>query len=253
LDKNGLTYKPRSLQSIFEDAKETGLTLDGVEQMLDSMLKNGVIGHIEREGGKWFYALPLVVGMYEGQVNRLTPEFLKDYDKYIGSAAFGLEFLVTSIPQMRTIPVKESISVEHKVERYDHITDIIKKTEGPIAVVQCICRERKRVQGNPCQQTHLMETCMSFGDAAKDIIRFGIGREISKNEALEICQQCEADGLVLQPSNTQKVEFVCACCGCCCGILSVHKMLAKPLDFWASNYYAEVDPEKCTGCGICED
>jgi len=148
--------------------------------------------------------------------------------------------------------VKQSIPVEHQIERYDNITDIINETEGPIAIMQCICRERSRVKGLPCQQTKLTETCMSFGDMARNLIRFGTAREINKDEALGICQQCEADGLVLQPSNTQKVEFVCACCGCCCQILSVHKMLAKPLDFWATNYYAEIDREKCTGCGTCE-
>jgi electron transport complex protein RnfB len=57
--------------------------------------------------------------------------------------------------------------------------------------------------------------------------------------------------LVLQPSNDQKVEFICACCGCCCGMLGMQKTLPKPVDFWATNYYAAVDPENCTGCRTC--
>jgi len=28
-------------------------------------------------------------------------------------------------------------------------------------------------------------------------------------------------------------------------------MLPKPVEFWATNYYAEVDPENCTGCETC--
>ena len=248
-----LNYKPRSIDRIFKTAKEMGITIKVMEQMLDSMLQNGVIGHIEKEGDRYFHTLPLAVGMYEGQVNKLTPEFLKDYDEYINGTAFGLEFLSTEIPQMRTIPVRESIPLNHYVTNYDHITDIINNTDGPIAVLECICRQRRRLQGNPCQQTDLMETCISLGDSAKNLARFGIGREISKEEALEICRQSESDGLVLQPSNSQKVEFVCACCGCCCGILSTYKMLPKPIDFWASNYYAEVNPENCTACGTCEE
>jgi len=32
----------------------------------------------------------------------------------------------------------------------------------------------------------------------------------------------------------------------------MHKSLPKPVDFWASNYYAEVDTDECNGCGNCE-
>lgn len=56
----------------------------------------------------------------------------------------------------------------------------------------------------------------------------------------------------MQPSNSQKAEFICSCCGCCCGLLGVFQKLPKPLDFWASNYQAKVDAEACVGCGICE-
>ena len=41
------------------------------------------------------------------------------------------------------------------------------------------------------------------------------GRVIDRNEALEIIDLNQRDGLVLQPSNTQKAEFICSCCGCC--------------------------------------
>ena len=34
-------------------------------------------------------------------------------------------------------------------------------------------------------------------------------------------------------------------------MLRVHKMLPRPVDFWATNYYASVDTETCTGCGSC--
>lgn len=62
----------------------------------------------------------------------------------------------------------------------------------------------------------------------------------------------QKQGLVLQPSNTEKAEFICSCCGCCCGMLGMHKNLPKPVDFWASNYYAVVDKDACDGCGNCE-
>ena len=248
-----LNYKPNSLESILESINTTGFTQENIDQLLDSMLRKRVIEGMEKEGEKYVYLVPLIIGMYEGQLNKLTPEFLQDFEKYISSTSFGLEFLSSEISQMRTIPVRESIPVEHHISNYDHITDIIQNTEGPIVVKPCICRERKSVHGEPCTQTKLKETCFSFGEKAKYLIGINTGRIISKDEALDIIRQCETDGLVFQPSNNQKVEIVCACCGCCCGMLSVQKMLPKPLDFWSSNYYSEVDTEKCTGCGKCEE
>lgn len=246
-----LSYKPCSIEDIYEMVKESGMSFNDMERMLNGMMQNGVIGYMEREGTRYFFNLPLLIGMYERQLNRLTPEFLADFDEYASSRAFGLEFLGTELPQMRTIPVGKSIKPEHYVTTYDHLTDLINGADGPIAIGECICRKAASMRGNPCQKTSRLETCMGFGDTAANYIRAGMGREVSKKEALDIAWQNEADGLVLQPSNSQKAEFICSCCGCCCGMLRVHKDLPRPLDFWSTNYYASVDPESCTGCETC--
>jgi electron transport complex protein RnfB len=246
-----LSYKACSIEDLYDVVKESGMSFNDMEHMLDEMLKNGAIGHLEREGTRYFFNVPLVVGMYEGQLHRLTPEFLADFDEYTSGRAFGLEFLSTKLPQMRTIPVGKSIKPEHLVTTYDHLTNLITGTDDPIVVNECICRKVAALKGNPCQKTTRLETCMALGDMARNSFRIGVGREVSKVEALDIARQNESDGLVLQPSNTQKVEFICACCGCCCGMLGVHKMLPKPTDFWSTNYYASVDLESCTGCETC--
>ena len=36
-------------------------------------------------------------------------------------------------------------------------------------------------------------------------------------------------------------------------MLAVHKSLPKPLDFWATNFLAKVDADKCDACGACEN
>ena len=246
-----LSYQPRSTERIRETVKESGMAFSDVDAMLNGMMKNGVIGHIEREGTHYFYNLPFVVGMFEGQLNRLTPEFLEEVEEYTSDKAFGLNFLSTKVPQMRTIPVGRSITVDHHVTTYDHLTEIINRTDGPIVINECLCRKVAAMKDNPCQKTSRLETCMALGDIAKNCVGAGMGRVISREEALDITRRNEADGLVLQPSNTQEIEFVCACCGCCCGMLRVHKMLPRPVDFWATNYYASVDTETCTGCGLC--
>jgi ferredoxin len=246
-----LTYQPDSIEHIKESAQNSGIAPGGVEGLLDNMAGNGVIGLVEKEGTRCFCTIPFIVGMFEGQLKRLTPEFLGDVEQYTSDKAFGLAFLGTKLPQMRTIPVGESISVEHQVATYDHIADVINGSDGPFAIIECICRKIAGLKGETCKKTYRQETCMAIGDMAKNVIQYANGRAIGKEEALEIARMNESDGLVFQPSNTQKVDFVCACCGCCCGMLSLQKALPRPVDFWATNYYASVNAGTCSGCGIC--
>jgi ferredoxin len=246
-----LTYKPETAIQVYGLAKGMEMSLRDIEKMLDRMMRKGAIGHIEKEGADYFHTIPFIVGMFEHQLNNLSPEFLADVEKFTTDRAFGLEFLSSEVPQMRTIPVGKSIPVNHYVTTYDHLTDIIGGTDGPIVMHECICRKMAGMKGEPCKKTSRLETCMALGDMARNSIRMGKGRVVSREEALDIAGQNENDGLVLQPSNTQKVDFVCACCGCCCGMLRVHKMLPKPVDFWSSDYYASVNSENCTGCGVC--
>jgi Na+-translocating ferredoxin:NAD+ oxidoreductase RNF subunit RnfB len=215
------------------------------------MAINGVIGRTEKEGTRHFYTLPLVVGMYEGRVKRLDREFLDDFGSYTKSPAFGLAMLGTGVPQMRTIPVEKSLSFTHHVTTYDQLEDVLAGSRGPFAVAECICRKAAGIRAKTCTKTARLETCMAIGDMATMVIDSNSGRAIEKAEALEIARLNQADGLVLQPSNTRKVDFVCACCGCCCGMLAIQKALPKPLEFWATNFSAAVDADLCTGCGAC--
>ena len=220
-----------------------------------------ILGGIERKGGieikikdgkKLYCNAPLVVGMFEFQLDKLTQKFIKDFDDYTSDKKFGIEFISTKLPQMRTIPVAKSIQPQHHVSTYDEVTMLLQQAEAPFAIFECICRKKKAFGGEPCHVTDRKETCFATGSMAQAALRNGIGREITLDESLSILGENQKQGLVLQPSNTEKAEFICSCCGCCCGMLSMQKSLPKPVDFWASNYYAAADTDACNGCGICE-
>jgi Pyruvate/2-oxoacid:ferredoxin oxidoreductase delta subunit len=190
--------------------------------------------------------------MYEFQLERLTPEFIKDFNEYTSSKNFGLAFLSTKLPQMRTIPVAKSIHPQHNVSTYDEVATLMQAAEEPFVIFECICRKKKSMEGKSCKKTDRKETCLAVGDLGRMARKSGHGREISRDEAMAIIKKNQKQGLVLQPSNTEKAEFICSCCGCCCGMLSVHKSLPKPLDFWASNFHAIVEKDTCERCGACE-
>ena len=191
--------------------------------------------------------------MYEFQLNRLTPEFIKDFNEYTSDKAFGVEFLSTELPQMRTIPVSKSINPQHNVSTFDEVNTLLQEAEGPFVILECICRKKKEMEGEPCKVTDRKEVCLAIGGMAEMTITSNVGRQISKDEAISIIEQNQKEGLVLQPSNTKTAEFICSCCGCCCGMLTLHKNLPKPLNFWATNYHAVVNENECEGCGNCED
>ena len=48
------------------------------------------------------------------------------------------------------------------------------------------------------------------------------------------------------------VHYFCNCCSCCCGILRSVTEFGIQESVAAANYYAVVDEDACTGCGICE-
>ena len=246
-----LSYKPRSAEQVYDTAKAGGMSRAEMENMLDGMIKKGVIRFIEREGKRYFCNLPFILGIWEAQAHSLTPEFLEKFEEYISDLAFGATFLTRGFSQMRTIPIEQSLPIDRHVTTYDHLTESINRMDGPFVITECICRKVANMKGKTCQKTSRLEVCMILGDWARHYIEAGFGREISKAEALEIIRQNEADGLVLQPSNTQNLEFVCACCSCCCMMLGAHKMLPRPVDFWISNYHAVIDAGNCSGCGDC--
>ncbi|MEM5785776.1 MAG: 4Fe-4S dicluster domain-containing protein, partial [Syntrophobacteraceae bacterium] len=190
-------------------------------------------------------------GMYEFQAGRLTPEFIRDVDEYTRDRRFGIEFLATELPQMRTIPIGKSIRVQSHVSTFDRVAALLEQSEGPFAIIECICRKKKGMEGKPCKVTDRKETCLGIGHMAASALMSKSAREISREEAVAIIEQNQKDGLVLQPSNTEHADFICSCCGCCCGMLSVQKMLPRPLEFWAANFHARVDVALCDGCGAC--
>jgi ferredoxin len=248
-----INYRFQPLHSIYSSVKHLVKSPLELEAHLGRIQKKGGIEFRTIKGEKQYCTAPLVVGMYEFQLERLTPEFIRDFKTYTSSRNFAIEFLSTELPQMRTIPVSESILPQYDVSTFDEVTALLKQAEGPFVIIECICRKKKAMEGGTCNVTDRKETCLAIHGMAEMLQSGNVGRAISREEALSIIKQNQTDGLVLQPSNTRRAEFICSCCGCCCGMLSIHKSLPKPLDFWSSNFQASVDTAVCIGCGSCEE
>jgi electron transport complex protein RnfB len=249
-----LSAVPESLERVHRRVEKTGISIKELEEALDRLVEKGAImgGKVLAKGrkGKYYSKAQLAIGMFEFQVNRLTPELARDFHQYLDEA-FGKEFHSKKTSQMRTIPIGRSVSPEHYVGNYDDAKQLIMSTHGPFAVLNCVCRQSKDLLGEPCKLSDIRETCIAIKEIAEVCIDGGVGRSISKEEAFELLDRAEKVGMVLQPENNQNPSFICCCCGCCCGVLTSVKRFPRPSDYFHSNFFAEVDPDLCQACETC--
>jgi len=248
-----LEYEFKSEKKILakiKDDKELDISNEKITKILKTMAEKGSI-RVQNKNKKIYYANEiLAIGMYEHYVNRLTKELIEDFNAYT-QEIFAIEFVGTKIPQKRIIPIQKSLSHELRVPTYDEITKIIERSEGPYSLQRCICRYAKDIIGEPCQQTELRENCVHIGENARMYINNGWGKEITKTKALEILKKNQEEGLIFQVENSKEAETICSCCGCCCGIIANLKKIPRPTYFVVSNFYAEIDSNKCITCCTC--
>ena len=239
-----LTLEKENTQTI---AKKINLPVDRTEKILEEMSKKGLIFSTQSDDGKILYqAAPWVIGIYEFQVNRLDKQFRKNFDDYYSSRVKRTE--PETIPQLRTIPINQSIDPKLEVLPYEQVEKLVRAHEY-FAVAPCICRRHAKMNGRGCDA--LEESCLIFGDFAEFYVRTGLGRQIEQSEVWEILEKANKDNLVLNPTNSKYVSAICCCCGDCCGILGGLKYHPKPAEAVASSFIAEFDGDACLNCGIC--
>jgi len=247
-----LSALPEPIGKIHSRAKRAGIGLEELKEGLDRLAQKGAIQKTVVDGKPHFAKLMLAIGMFEFQVNRLTKEYHSDMLQYMDEG-FGEAFHTKKTSQMRTIPISEEVVLERRIGTYDGARELVMKSKGPLAVINCVCRQGADLLGQPCQQTDIRETCLLLGEFAEMTINSGNSRALSKEEMIGLLEQADDAGMVLQPQNTQDPSFICCCCGCCCGVLSTVKKLPRPAEYFDTNYYAEVDGELCTECETCAD
>jgi Na+-translocating ferredoxin:NAD+ oxidoreductase subunit B len=245
-----MNYKFQTVEQIFEKVKDRGTSEERLQSMLDSMERHGAI-FVKMTNGKKQYALhPLAVGILEMKVPTMNANFYMDFRKYMYQS-FGMAFLSTALPQMRVIPIEKSVTPALNIATYDEIRELVLQNDGRICLAECVCRKGRDTIGRHCTETDRREICIGFADFHDMYVRNEFGRSISKEEAFEILEENEKDGLVLMPSNTQEAQFVCSCCACCCACLEGVSILAKPSEFVKNNYHAVLEADKCVACGKC--
>ena len=240
-----LTLERESAQTIAERA---GKPLEETRQRLDRMSSSGLIYSTQPDDSPALYqAVPFVIGIFEFQINRLDKHMIRDL-AYYWRARDGMLHSGDSIPQIRTIPIGESIDPHLEVYSYEQVNELVEANDR-FAVAPCICRRTAHMLGGGCDAPE--ESCLVFGEWADYYVRDGRGRRIERSDVYDILAKADEANLVLQPSNSKDACFICCCCGCCCGILGQLKKHPNPSQAVASAFIAELDADQCIGCWVC--
>jgi electron transport complex protein RnfB len=194
--------------------------------------------------------LPWVFGIYEFQLGRLDKELALLVEEY--APFFGQQFYSQTPQLMRVVPVEKEISGQQEVISYEKVSDLIEQNQS-FLVNDCICKKEKELLGHPCDRP--VQVCLALAPVPNVFKKYPTGKEITKQEAHDLIKMAEEVGLVHLTYNVQGGSFyICNCCKCCCGVLRSINELGIPASMVInSNYYAEIDPEKCISCGTCSD
>jgi Fe-S-cluster-containing hydrogenase component 2 len=183
-------------------------------------------------------------------------EFGKTVEELMVATLKDPEMAKQVVPEAaaRTITVQKELPPGTEIFPFEKMAEMVEQEESFAAGV-CYCRHHAYLLDDPCKIEGLPKrACLSFGKAADFVADRKFGERISKEECLQILEDCEKGGLVHNANNNaDSLFFVCNCCGCCCGFLGTITKLGISNAIAASRYLAKVDEDLCNGCEDCID
>jgi Pyruvate/2-oxoacid:ferredoxin oxidoreductase delta subunit len=233
-------------------AEAVGRSADEVEEMCRVLYQKGVAFKSFKSGQLGYKMCRNLVQFHDATIlwSDATTEFHALWQRFMEEEwpDFARKLVkYHERPGSRVIPVQKAIETgKQQVLDGESVDRIIQSAEA-LAVTQCTCR----VIAHKCDKPK--EVCLQVNNAARYTIDRGSGREVTKQEAIQILRTAEAEGLVHITMNKSQVgHYICNCCPCCCQTLPL--MIEQGLMISApSRYQAEVDPEQCSFCQTCLD
>jgi len=250
-----------------EVAEKTGIDINRVRDSLDELFFKGVIFPRGDFRQREFYRFARSIGQFHDAVQAtIELDVVKDQEFF----ELWYDFVMNEMyphfadnmrqqdgPHDRIIPAYKSIKDLDGVLPCENFPEMLKAQER-IAVAPCSCRFCTAAVGEPCEVhdevAHL--SCIQFGRAADYVITRGSGKELSIEEALELNDIIEENGLLHKWDNTTTVvgpRLSCQCCRDCCMMYVPADQAGIPIGtIWEkSRYQAYVSQDDCSGCQEC--
>jgi len=95
-----------------------------------------------------YAAAQFLIGIWEFHVNDLDADFVSEMQEYVPT----LFEQAWKFPQLRTIPVSQSITAPMTVLPYEKTEELVSSQEK-FLVAPCICRREHRLMENGCEKS----------------------------------------------------------------------------------------------------
>jgi Na+-translocating ferredoxin:NAD+ oxidoreductase subunit B len=239
-----------AMETADEIAARTGRDPVQTRGILETMREDGQVFSVKFGDIRWYKMIPWVFGIYEFQLHRLDKELAELADEF--SKYFGKGFFSEKPQLMQVLPIEAEITPVQTAMPWERVSSIIEQGQS-FRIMDCICKIKNSLLGHQCSRT--ARVCMAIAPVPDVFEDDEKGRIITREEAYAILRKSEEEALVHLTGNTQFGQFyICNCCSCCCGVLKAIDKFGIPASSVVnSQYFAEIDGDACTGCGICSD
>lgn len=251
---------PLEVAPTSEIVARTDLSEDTATRLLESLGARGrLYAARTRTGEKGYALLQVGYGMpqtffWAGKEDETAKRMAKLVLDYFTVPTTQKVYGAVPTKSYRYSPAGLSVKVPMQGVMPNEQMEPILEAATKIALAHCPCRMSARILGRT-DCTHSLEVCLKYDEMAEFVISKGLAREITRDEAHHLLEECEKEGLVHMVDNTQgQVKHTCNCCGDYCWNVGIIRRRRVPRDQLMAVYFIrETDLENCIGCGACAD
>jgi Fe-S-cluster-containing hydrogenase component 2 len=251
---------PLAVSGLENIAARTDLPMSAVAEALESMAARNILYSAPTHDGATGYAL-LQVGyglpqtfFWGGRQDDTAKKMAKLVLNYFKVPITQKIYGGVRTKSFKYSPANMSIEIPMQGVMPNEQVGPIVDAATKIAVAHCPCRMSAKILGrSDCP--HSLEVCVKYDEMAEFVIDKGLAREISKDEAHQIMENSEKEGLVHMVDNAQgQIKHTCNCCGHYCWNVGIIRRRKIPRDQLMAVYFIrETELDECIGCGACAD
>ncbi|MBT4089412.1 MAG: 4Fe-4S binding protein [Deltaproteobacteria bacterium] len=250
-------FLPETLEGLSE---QSGVSRDEVETAIGELRKVGAVcrNHRKKEVTE-FDLYPDMIEIRDAvllshQVDQHMVEMWDHMVRREMPKTIPLMKKLAIPPAMRTIPIEETVESGSVVLDIESARSLVLNADQIVAV-PCVCRSsRHQLNLSPdCPAPETPDLCFLINRFGSEALERGVGKIISREEALRRLKIAEDAGLVHMTRNNIKKDLsICNCCSCCCTGTFLHNQFGYNA-FTPSRFRVELDTDECTGCETCID